>query len=230
LQSSILNYHQDRVVNKEGAAHRMMAGLLQGVKPEFAVTDPSGKPVAGIETHTFHNGGARIVALHSNPELRIDELGPPEFKSNDRFAKPATVTLHLGAAMHAYDIRGAKSLGRIADIKVTVDGHEPSIFAISPTPFPELEMSSPTRIARGSTATLGVRFAGSTPAARHVLHVDVVDPSGSVIGYYSGNLLAPEGRASKSIPFALSDMSGRWEVRVKDLLTGQQKTSALEVF
>ena len=230
LKSSILNYHQDRVVNKEGEAHRMMGDLLRNIKPKFAATDASGKPHAGIEIHTFRNGAVHIVALHSNPELRIDELGPPEFKSNDRFAKPADISLDLGGEMYAYDVRAAKPMGRLSRIKVTVDGHEPSIFALSPIALPELEISSPARVPRGGMAEIGLRFAGETPAARHVLHADVVNPSGAIVSYYSGNVAAAEGRALKAVPIALGDPIGRWEVRVKDLLSGQQKTSGFEVF
>ena len=49
-----------------------------GVKPAFAVTDRSGKPVVGVETHVYQNGAVRIIALNSNPQLRVDELGPPD--------------------------------------------------------------------------------------------------------------------------------------------------------
>jgi len=230
LKQSILNYHQDRVINKEGAAHRMVGDLLPGIKPQFAVTDATGKPHIGLETHTFRNGGVRIVALHSNPELRIDELGPPEFKSNDRFAKPASVSVNLGGELYAYDVRAAKPLGRVSQIKVTVDGHEPSIFAVAPAAMPELELLAPDRVARGQTAEFGLRFATLTPAARHVLHVDLVNPSGTVVSYYSGNVLAPQGHARKAVPFAFSDAAGKWEIRVKDLLSGQRKSAAFEVY
>ena len=50
---------------------------------------------------------------------------------------------------------------------------------------------------------LGIRFTGATTASIHVL--DVVNPSGQIVGYYSGNLLASEGRAGRLIPFALND-------------------------
>ena len=73
-------------------------------------------------------------------------------------------------------------------------------------------------------------FAAATPAANHVLHVDVVNPSGQIVGYYSGNLLAPEGHAAKVLPVAVNDPPGRWEIRVRDMLTGQSKTTAFEVF
>jgi hypothetical protein len=62
------------------------------------------------------------------------------------------------------------------------------------------------------------------------MHIDVVNPSGQTVGYYSGNLLAPEGRAGRLIPIAVNDAAGRWEIRVKDLVTGQSKTSSIEVF
>ena len=91
-----------------------------------------------------------------------------------------------------------------------------------------MELSAPARVARGETVELGVRFTASTPAARHVLHIDVVNPSGQAIGFYSGNLLAPQGQAHKFVPLALNDPAGRWEIRIKDLLTGQSRTSAIE--
>jgi hypothetical protein len=74
---------------------------------------------------------------------------------------------------------------------------------------------------------LGIRFAAATTASIYVL--DVVNPSGQIVGYYSGNLLASEGRAGRLIPFALNDPPALWEIRVKDLFTGQFPTSAVEV-
>jgi hypothetical protein len=232
LTTDILSYHQDRLVGKEAATHGMMGELLgrAGVKPEFAVTDTSGKPVVGVEAHTFRNGGVRMVALMTNPQLRVDELGPPEFKSNDRFAKPVTVKLTLPGERFVYDVRAGKPAGNLRELRVTLDPYEPAIFAIAPSALPQLEVSAPARVSRGDTAELGISFAAATPAARHVLHVDVVNPSGKIVDYYSGNLLAPEGRANKLVPFAMNDPAGRWEIRVKDVLTGQSKTSVLEVF
>ena len=69
-----------------------------------------------------------------------------------------------------------------------------------------------------------------TPAATHVLHVDVADPSGKPVAQYSGNLLAPSGRAFWNLPIAFNDHEGRWAVRVKDVLTGVVRTATVEVF
>jgi hypothetical protein len=138
--------------------------------------------------------------------------------------------LALGGERFVYDVRAAKALGRRMELSVTVDPYEPAIFAIAPAAMPGMEVSAPTRVKRGETAELGVSFAASSPAAWHVLHVDVVNPSGQVLGYYSGNLLASQGRGRKFVPVAVNDPAGRWEIRVRDLLTGQSRTSGFEVF
>jgi hypothetical protein len=72
-------------------------------------------------------------------------------------------------------------------------------------------------------------FAGPTPAATHIFHVDVMDPAGKVMPYYSGNVLATKGRADKILPLSLNDKNGNWTVRVKDLLTGQVQTKTFEL-
>ena len=130
----------------------------------------AGRPVVGVETHRFRNGGATIVGLLSNPQLRVDELGPPEFKSNERFEKPQTIRLALAEELYAYDVRGGKSLGRKKEITVTLDPYEPAVFAFSPVAVPGLEAAAPVRVQRGTTARIGVRMDGETPAAVHVLH------------------------------------------------------------
>jgi hypothetical protein len=232
LNTEILNYHRYRLVSKEGPIHSMMGGMLRqaGVNPVYAVTGTDGRPVVGMETHTFRDGGVTIVALMTNPQLRVDELGPPEFRSNERFAKPTTVNLALPVESFVYDMRAAKQLGRKKTMSVTVQPYEPTILSISPAPLPELAITAGERVQRGSDMTLGLTTAAPSPADVHVFHLDVMDPSGKAVEYYSGNLLAPTGRGSKTIPIATNDAPGKWQVRVRDVLTGETKTADFEVF
>jgi hypothetical protein len=232
LNTDILNYHQQRLVNKEASTHELAGRLFTGagVKPEFAVTDGAGKPVVGMETHTFRNGGVTIVALMTNPQLRVEDLGPPEFRSNERFAKPMTVRLALPGDRFVYDMRSGKAMGRRAELNLTVQPYEPTILAISPVAFPEMSLSTPERVARGESAQLRTGFSSRSSALNHVFHIDVVDPTGKVVDYYSGNLIAERGEGSRLVPFAKNDAAGRWEIRVRDMLSGQSKTNAIEVY
>jgi hypothetical protein len=232
VRLSALDYHQLRLINKEGELHETMRKLLgeNGVRPAFAAVDEMSRPVVGVETHRFRNGGVIIVGLLSNPELRVDELGPPEFKSNEHFEKPRTIRLLLPADLYSYDIRGAKALGRQKEITVTLDPYEPAVFAFSPSPLPAIRISAPQRIARGEIARIGLGFDGSSLAATHVFHLDIRNPAGKVVDYYSSNVLALNGSGAYAIPFACNDTPGRWTIRVNDLLSGQSRTVEVNVF
>ena len=226
-----LNYHQNRLVGKEGpvreTAGRLLAGA--GVHPEFTVTDESGAYPTGVETHLFRNGGVTIIGLLSNPQLRVDELGPPEFKSNDRFAKPRTLTLSLPEEMSVYDVRASKALGKKKHVTLTLDPYEPAVLAVSPVALPNLEVSVPVHLRPGESAHIGLSFARRSPAATHVFHLDVIDPTGKTMESYSGNIIASHGQAAKLVPLAFNDPRGHWTLRVKDLLSGQVKTAAFDV-
>ena len=152
-----------------------------------------------------------------------------QFKSNDRFAKARTVKLSLPQEMYVYDVRGAKALGRQKEVSVTLDPYEPAIFAASPEAFGDLELNMPMRLRRGETAQIGFHLARPSPAATHVFHVDVIDPAGKTVDYYSGNIMASHGHTAKLVPFAFNDAQGKWTVRAKDLLSGQVREGAIEV-
>ncbi|PYV10096.1 MAG: hypothetical protein DMG23_08820 [Acidobacteria bacterium] len=232
LNVEVLNYYRDRLLGKEKDLYQLMGSLLREnlENPPYAVTDPSGAPVVGIETQVFRNGGVTIVSLLTNPQLSVSDLGPPEAISNRRFESPRTVVLTLPDEFFVYDVRATKARGKMKKISVNLNPYEPSVFAISPEAIPRLRLLAPDRIGRGETGQIGVSFSGISPAATHVFHLDVVDPSGKIVPQYSGNILAPNGHSAKLLPLALNDSPGKWEVRVKDLMSGQTRVSTLELY
>jgi len=230
-KTSVLPYQLDRITGKGVETRDAVARLLAsaGVRPEFVVTDQQGKPVQGVETHLFRNGDVYLIALLSNPSLRVDELGPPDFRSNDHFAVGRSLKLTLPQSMAVYDLRAGKELGRPKELAVDLDPYEPALYAISAEPLPSMAVTAPARIARGSTGHVAIRFDGFTQAGMHVLHVDVTGPDGRELACYSGNLRAPHGLAEWSLPIAYNDAAGKWSVRVKDLLSGQSRTAATTI-
>jgi hypothetical protein len=231
-KANVLGYQLDRITGKGAETRDAVARQIAsaGVRPQFVVTDEHGNAVEGIETHLFRNGDVFLIGLLSNPSLRVDELGPPDFQSNDHFAVRRSLKLSLPQSMAVYDVRGGKELGRQKQLRVELDPYEPVIFAISSEPVPPLVVSAPARIARGATGHVGIRFDGITPAATHVLHVSVTDPGGHEVSYYSGNIRAPHGQAEWPLPMAYNDAAGTWSIRVKDMLSGESRTAVLEVY
>ncbi len=221
-----LDYHQQRLVRREGPTLAAAAALMRdaAVAPEFAVRE------VGVETHSFRNGGVRIVGLLSNPQLRVDELGPPEFRSNERFEKPQTVRLALPGEWYGYDVRNGKPLGRKKEVSLTLDPYEPAVLAFSATELPAFRLTAPGRIKRGDAAVINVRTASGSSADIHVFHIDVTPPDDKPASQYSGNVLANRGVAAKVWPVAVNDTPGKWTVRARDILTGREETAAVEIF
>ena len=228
VKAATLDYLQDRLSGKEGGAHTMLTSLTRsmGLKPEFSVTDAGGKPVVGVETHVFRNGGVRVVALMSNPLQRVDELGPPDFRSNKRFETPVKVRLTFPHPVYVYDCRTGQAYGLRQQSDLTVMPYEPVLLAASPVPLPKLRVSMPASARRGSLVQIGIG-AEPSPAARHVFHVSVIDPAGMAVPHYSGNLIAPAGHALKLLPFAMSDAAGTWKIRIRDSFTGFTQETTL---
>ena len=230
LNADVVGYLLDRLDGKEKPVHELVEQLLRSndMRPEFAVEDAAGHNVVGVDTHVYANGGVRIIALQSNPQLRVDELGPPDFRSSDRLTKPTTVQLHLPNAMYLYDTRAGKALGLKKQLTVTVDPYQPTILTASETPLPKMQVSVPDHVERGSIANIAVH-AGPAQADHSIFHVDVMNPQGNSVLYYSGNLIVQQGAGVQSIPFAANDAPGKWTVVVRDLLSGQVVTQTMNV-
>ncbi|HLK19055.1 MAG TPA: hypothetical protein VKT81_08865, partial [Bryobacteraceae bacterium] len=229
LPGDVLNYHRDRLLGKEGPVLEAARKTLDsaGLKPNYRVTDQQGAAVVGVETHVFHNGGATIVGLLSNPQLRVDELGPPEFKSNERFEKVRQLRLSAPNEWYVYDARKGVLLGKRKEVELTLDPYEPAIFAFLPIAAGSARLEMSRTVERGSTLDVG--FAADSTAAAGVFHVDVTDAAGKSVQHYSGNFFGVEGRSGMRIPFAMNDTPGTWQVQVRELLTGSTARGSIEV-
>ncbi len=190
--------------------------------------DAQGHSVVGIDVHVYADGGTRIIALQSNPQLRVNELGPADFRSNERFAKPTMVHLRLPNAMYLYDTIANKELGEKKDFTLTVGPYDPTILVASDAPLPQMQVSAPQRVQRGTIANVAIHAAAS-PADMSIFHVDVVDPKGNRQVFYSGNVLARQGSGVKAIPFAVNDAPGQWTIDVRDVMSGQRVQQTIDV-
>ena len=137
---------------------------------------------------------------------------------------PAVITLERKA--HVYDVRAGKDLGVTATIKTEIQPARAKVFAL--LPYAVGGVTAAVRVGDGRLATVAavVQTAGA-PAGTHCLHIEVDNPAGKPAPWYTRNVLAPRGKASFTLPFALSDAAGKWRVRITDAATG--KTTVVAV-
>jgi hypothetical protein len=232
VKMNALGYDRDRVLGKEAGLHDEMKAILQSaaVLPNFRAVGADGNPVAGLEVHEYRNGALTMVALENNPPIEVDELGPLKVQSQKRFEKSQNVRLVMPHAAFVYDVRKGRAIGSLHETAIDVDPYEPTILALSASKIPPLRLVVPERAERQHLAHISVAVGEASPAAKQIFHLEVFDPSGNLVPYYSGNLLGQNGATEKTIPFAQNDVTGKWRLKVRDVLSGQEQTSSLEVF
>ena len=184
-----------------------------GVKPPFPVVRPDGQPANDVETHIFTNGELTLVALQR------DYLPPP--------ASRETVVLILPRPFNVHDIKAKQALGNTDRLKVELGPVEPLLLTLSEKPLAPPSITGPRNAHLGETAEFHIG-AGS-PAQRHIVHLDVIDPQGSTVAGYSGNLLFADAVTAKLLPLAVNDKTGLWTLRARDMLSGETATTELQV-
>jgi hypothetical protein len=185
-----------------------------GVRPAYAALESDGSSASDITTRIFENGATTILALQRN----FDPADP---------AAPKMVSLRLPQPLYARDIRNGVDYGKTGRLTFELGTVEPVFLALSPMPASPPSISAPASARLGDTVHLALR-SGAT-AARDILHVDVIDPDGVVAVDYSGNLPAPDGRATTRLPLAVNDKTGNWRIRVRDAASGLTAGAELRV-
>jgi len=220
LNRDMVPYHQQRIFpHKEEELKALVGDLLRKAVGEDRVTPEvvgdDGKPVTGVETTVWVNGDVEIIALHRNPLLRINELGPQEYKSNKKFEVPVRLTVTRRQRAVWYDVRSGRWLGSGRKVVVTLQPFEPIFLAAFP--------SDPGRFTVEITSD-GVKVIPGEPCdmARSVYHIAFVGPDGKERLAYRRNLACGPQGGSVEIPLALNDPAGQWTVRVKEIATGRE--------
>jgi hypothetical protein len=185
-----------------------------GVTPAVALADASGAPTTDVEMHRFRDGGVTILALQ---------------RVAGGAAAPQPISLTLPSASVVYDLRARRSLGRQRELRLALDPFEPTLLALADRELPRPSLQVEASVARGETAMLRIGVPRPSGAAFQPLHVEIEDPFGKRVAWYSGNVAASTGTVSRPLPLALNDPIGVWRIGVTDVLSGQTTVMPLTV-
>lgn len=195
---------------------------MADVAPPIGMSASDGRAADDVEMHVFRNGAVVIVAL-------LRDLPPTSSGGRPSEAAPETVALKLPQAFELYDLRARRRLGVADRVEIAVGSDAPALLALSPRPLAGPSLVGPASARLGETAAFRIAPNGDPIAALDIAHVEVTDPAGNRLRHYGANLPAPAGKASFTLPLALSDPPGLWTIRADSILGGADVTARLQV-
>jgi hypothetical protein len=119
-----------------------------------------------------------------------------------------TVKLPAAAGGVRYDLLR----GGIAASEMEASSEHPVLLVERATQIKRLEI--------GPSLQVGLFDDAGAPVDLSVVHLEVMDPAGKPVRYYSGNVTVKNGAAKFEIPFAPNDAPGDWSVRARDVISG----------
>lgn len=183
-----------------------------GVVADTAVVDRNGKRMPHFATYQYEFDGMPVIGF----------IGSSKAKT----------VLHLGAKGFVFEMLSGKSYGKTDRVEFSEGTPLVTLFAILPYEVTGIAINLPTKVVQGTCleAQLAIQCKGPVEPRRHILRVELVNPSGEVLKYYTENLVAEHGSTGFRRKLALNEAPGTWTLRVRDVATGttHQKTFVVQ--
>lgn len=240
LNAVVTDYHRWRLLPPEGESLRQLVHAIfdkADIDPQFIVTTADGKRPRGVEIFPYKSGELTLLGINRNYQLRVNELGPPEYQTQAALEAPVKLTVAFNGKHAVYDQRNGKFLGKTESVTVDLPKFEPVILAILPEELKALTVSAAAHAMRGDLLPATIKLDGKRLGDAHAFHVKVLSPEGKELRPLTQNLLitkhkgllpAKEIKGVWKVPFALSDSAGDYTLIVRDAATGltaQQKVT-----
>ena len=232
LNAVITDYHRWRLKPPEGGDLRALVQDILGIADvprQVAISRVGGGDCHGIEVHPYVGGAMRIIGLHRNYQLRVSELGPPEYRKQDALAGKMKIKVAFGAESAVYDQRAGKYLGMKTDLTIDLAEYQPTVLTLLPAKIEGLTITAPGSAKRGGLVKAKLKLSAPALGDVHVFRVQVHGPDGKELRMLTRKLLAPKGAATWSIPLAVSDPAGTYTLHVRDVATGVTARHELKV-
>jgi hypothetical protein len=205
------NYPEEKLNHNNESSLLKIRKLFakENLESSILLTTTTGDPANGVEKYSFSEQGssARLLGLLPGKTGEEEEIN-----------------LHLNQSVHLYDIRNKKYLGEGNDFKIKVKTSVPELFGLVQGTIDDIEVDAPSTLSRGETMTLDFKITGEGSAdLKSVVRVNVYDPEGANILYYSNNCDITNGSGTYSFNTALNDLPGHWKIQLTEVISGVHK-------
>lgn len=218
LLNYFLDEYPEQKLNKtNGASLGKISNLFdrEHLTPGITLTTTTGKPENGIEKYAFSNvgGSARLLGLLPGKE-GIDR----------------EVVMHFTEPVNFYDIRNNKYVGEGKEFRIAIKNSVPELYGLLQSKIEGLQINALSQVKNGEILRLDFNLLGNKITDYNsVATVEVFNPNGEKVNYYSKNCDIKNGSGNYSFNIALNDLKGTWKIRVTEVITNIQKEVAVIV-
>jgi hypothetical protein len=219
----LLNYFMDKYP-EEKLNHRNEVSLSEIInifdreqlKSDILITASAGDPENGIEKYAFSDvsGATRLLGLLPGKE-----------------GKDKEVVLHFDSPVNLYDIRNRKYFGIAKEFKISIKNSVPELFGLLQGKIEDIKFSSSTQFKSGENVKLDFSIIGENISdLNSVAAIEVLNPKGERVSYYSKNCEIKKGTGTYSFNVALNDPKGEWKIRLTEVISNIQKEVSFKVY
>ncbi len=218
----LLNYFMDSYTDDK-LHHNTASSLMkirklfdkENLKSSITLTASTGDPADGVEKYSFSENGSSTRLLGLLPGKTGDSK---------------EINLHVDKSVHLYDIRNHKYLGEGNDFKINIKASVPELFGLVQGTIDHIKVIAPPNIVCGEKVILDFEVEGKgLRSLKSTVHIDVYNPDGKKINYYSGNCDLINSLGRYSFNTALDDPSGYWKIRLTETISGLEKVVLIAV-
>jgi len=184
---------------------------------EYVLRAAAVEPQAFIETDYG-------VAQQENYEVNTLRDGPAEYvgvyapKSPE---EPGSMVIRFPTARHTYDVRGGKYLGVVDRAPLPIRAYGAVLFARLDYEITGLSVNAGD-VEAGGAVPIMITVNASKRPGRHVVRLEVLDPTGRPNSFYSHNVDVVGGAYRGVIHTALDDPEGTWTIRAREVISGRE--------
>ncbi len=142
---------------------------------------------------------------------------------------PRAVTIKLPKKSNVYDVLEDKTYADTDSLHVSMPYMFVKILALVPYEVKGLETDLPESTKAGDVLRFDLSISASDEPSDHVVRMEVDGPDGEERWYLAQNILAKNGRAQVTLPFALNDPAGEWTIRFHDVTSGKRLERTIEL-
>ncbi|HVF10672.1 MAG TPA: hypothetical protein VNA16_07710, partial [Abditibacteriaceae bacterium] len=160
---------------------------------------------------------------------------PPDPTELERQERRGGIDIPAGD-FAVYDVLNGRTVSGTRDgqrlrLEVPTGLWQGALLAFYPRPPVSLRIEAPKRVKAGAALNVKVAvLSGKAPvAAAMPLEITVVDPTGAVSAEYSRPALTTQGAYAFRLPFAANDLSGTWQVKVRELSSSLEQAISIKV-